>query len=130
MDKSSYSMINELEIERYLKENFEVEFVDTPCFARYEIIGLPDNGQVVSTTHTVKTYLVDGLKSFDSLLSKDGLEKLYVFRDQMSNILFPIPNMNTGGDSLVIRMEPICKNIRFKLNKENERRSKTRRNRN
>ena len=115
-------MINELEIERYLKENFDVEFVSSPVFVTYEIV----NDEVISSQHKTDTYIINGIQMLENL-NRDGLKKLYVFRDQIANIIFPIPNLNTGGDSMVIRMAPIYGNIRYKLNKKDERRSKTRR---
>ena len=116
MVKVSCSMINELEMVRYLKENYNVTFVDLPVFTITEICG----NEVKSTMHKVNSYRILGTESFETLLSEDGLKHLYVFRDQVSNIIFQSPVTTPQGDKdmTIIRMCPVYGNIRYKLNKK------------
>lgn len=109
-------MIDELEIERYLKENYEVTFVDQPVFTLTEIV----RNEVKSQIYKVDAYNIAGIESFETLLNKDGLKHLYVFRDQVSNILFKAPFTTPQGekDLTVIRMRPIYGNVRYKLKKK------------
>ena len=122
MTKDSCLMIDELEIERHIKENFDVVFVNTPCFSAYNIVNKNGECRLESRSYSVTTHLFEGIETIN--LSKDGLGKLYIFKDELDRMLIPLANINTGGTSLVIRMKPIYANIRYKLNKNrNERRN-------
>ena len=102
-------MINELEIEKYLNENFNIEYVNHPNFSIVKI----NNNKAHQRCYSVKAYLVEGLESFENL-NKDGLEKIYVYRDPMSHILFSY-HTPLHDDIITIRMHPIYKNKRYKL---------------
>lgn len=97
-------MIDELEIERYLKSNFNVTFVDTTIFTG------PGN-----KVYHVSSYIIEGIETLKNL-NKDGLSKIYVYKDEMSHILFKSLNFTP----FVIRWYPIYSNKRYKLNKKNE----------
>lgn len=100
-------MIDELEIEKWLTNNYDVEFVSSPVFC------IKNN-----KTLLVGVYLInEGIKSLKDLFKlykkenpEGDISKIYVYRDQIARIL------NLDFDNrILIRMAITSGNKRYKL---------------
>jgi len=103
MGNHFYSMINEREIERYLNKNFNVTYINLPHYVN-------DN-----KVWTVNSYLITGTKSFERF-NKDGLNRIFIYRDEIGHILFKRPISNNRKDDItIIRIAFDYRNFRYKL---------------
>lgn len=110
-------MVNELEIEKWLKDNFIVEFVNTPSFQTIEFKEFNGRLEVNTKFYEVQSYLINnGIESLKKLFESGVVKKVYILRDELSRICF------LRNSHIIMRMHIIQGNKRyyFRKNKNNK----------
>jgi|AntAceMinimDraft_18_1070375.scaffolds.fasta_scaffold04883_3 hypothetical protein len=106
-------MVDEVEIEKWLKSNYRVEFVNNPFFM--------DGHRPMQTG----AYLIEGKQSLKNIFNEyekrnekrneGNISKLFIFRNAIGNFIFSRLQNDKG---MIIRMAIKDGNKRYKLKKQ------------
>ncbi len=105
MDKALY--LKRRKLKKWLTNNFDVKYVDIPCFVWMEIKG----DQIVQKSFSVGTIQFESIRKFKEYFSERNRSKFFILRNQKGEIF----EQFSGERYFRMRIASIERNRRYKI---------------